>query len=129
MPPSGLDGDGNHIARIRQLLPLVRDAADDLAARLAPNDNAFSELARDLGLYRVAISASQQEIAWSVVWGRGVRLETTASAVERKIDVRLAPTLEDATHAALQSPCTLHGPGSLPPPRGVSCRSRRTGCV
>jgi hypothetical protein len=41
-PPIGIDADGNDLGRLRQQLPLVREAADDLAGRLNPNE--FSEL-------------------------------------------------------------------------------------
>jgi hypothetical protein len=50
------------------------------------------------------------EIAWGLVWGLGVRLEEAAAAAERKGIDRLAPTLEDAALAALQSLRTLHVP-------------------
>jgi hypothetical protein len=109
-PPPSLDSTGNHVTRIRQLLPLVRNAADDLAVRLGPNGNTFPELVRDLDHYRAAIGISETEIDWAVVWGYGVRLETSASATERNIDLRLEPALEDAALAALQSLRRLHGP-------------------
>jgi hypothetical protein len=90
-------------------LPLVREAVEDLAARIGPNDNAFPELARILARYRSAIASSEQAISWGLVWGLGVRLEETAAAAERQID-RLTPALEDAAHAALQAWRTLHAP-------------------
>jgi hypothetical protein len=107
---STLDAGGNDIRRIRQLLPLVRQSADDLAARLNPNDNAYTELARDITQYRNAISRRELEIAWGLVWGLGVRLEEAAAAAEREISNRLAPALEDAELAALQSLRALHAP-------------------
>ena len=104
------DADGNDIRRIRQLLPLVRETADDLAARINHESNAFSELARILQRYREAISQQEAEISWGLVWGFGLRLEDTAEATERSISNRLGPTLEDAALAALQSLRTLHAP-------------------
>ncbi|MSO99441.1 MAG: tetratricopeptide repeat protein [Acetobacteraceae bacterium] len=109
-PPSSIDADGNDTRRIRQLLPLVRDAVNDLAAGLKPNDNAYPELARDVTYYRGALSNAEPEIAWGLVWGLGVRLEEAAAAAERKIGDQLAPPLEDSTLAALQSLRSLHAP-------------------
>ena len=108
-PPPELDAAGNNLRRIGELLPLVREVAEDLAARVNPNDNAFPELARILARYRSAIASNEQAIAWGLVWGLGVRLEETAAAAERQID-RLDPTLEDTAHAALQAWRTLHAP-------------------
>ena len=100
--PSALDACGNDIRRIRQFLPLVRQSADDLAARLNPSDNAFTELVRDIAQYRTAISPPESEIAWGLVWGVGVRLEETAAAAEREISNRLAPALEDTGSSAIR---------------------------
>lgn len=108
-PPPELDAAGNNLRRIGELLPLVREAIEDLAARIGPNPNAFPELARILTRYRSALASGEQAISWGLVWGLGVRLEETAAAAERQID-RLAPALEDAAHAALQAWRTLHAP-------------------
>jgi hypothetical protein len=109
-PASTLDAGGNDIRRIRQFLPLVRQSADDFAARLNSSDNAFTELVRDITQYRTTISPPESEIAWGLVWGLGVRLEETAAAAEREISNRLTPALEDTTLAALQSLRALHAP-------------------
>ncbi len=107
-PPTEIDADGNHIARIRQLLPLVRRAADDLAGHLNPN--AFPELARDVAAYRAAISDDELAIAWGTLYGLGVMLENSAEAARRQIEDRLRPPLEDPAQSALGSVVTLHGP-------------------
>ena len=109
-PPTEIDAKGNYVPRIQQLLPLVRLAADDLAAWLNPKDNAFSELARDLQRYREAIAGAGLDLPWGLIWGLGVRLEEAAAAAERAIIDRTAPSLEDAALAALQSLRTLHAP-------------------
>jgi hypothetical protein len=109
-PASALDPIGNDIRRIHQLLPLVKQSAEDLAARLNPNDNAFSELARDTIRYLSEISKAEEEIVWGLIWGLGVRLEQKAAAAERDIANRLVPALEDAALAALQELRTLHAP-------------------
>jgi hypothetical protein len=107
-PPAEIDTLGNNIARIRQLLPLVRRAADDLAGHLNPN--AFPELARDVADYRRAVAAEEKPIAWGTVFGLGVMLENAGTAARRKIEDRLQPPLEDAAQSALDSLLTLHGP-------------------
>ncbi len=109
-PASAVTVTDNDIRRIRQFLPLVRQSADDLSARLNSNDNAFTELVRDLAQYHSAISRAESEIDWGLVWGFGVLLEETAAAAERQISNRLAPVLEDADLAALQSLRALHAP-------------------
>jgi hypothetical protein len=107
-PPSEIDTVGNNIARIRQLLPLARRAADDLVGHLNPN--AFPELARDVADYRAALAAEDELISWGTVFGLGVILESAGAAAHRKIEDRLQPPLEDAAQSALDSLLTLHGP-------------------
>jgi hypothetical protein len=105
---SDIDAAGNNLGRLRQQLPLVREAADDLAGRLNPN--AFPELVRNLASYRAAIEGEPEGIAWGVVFGRGVRLDNSAAAARRQIEDRLQPLLEDAAQEALDSVLMLHGP-------------------
>lgn len=105
---NGIGASGNDIRRINQLLPLVWQSAEDLVARISLSDNAFPELARDIAQYREAISAPIPDIPWGFVWGIGVRLEEAAAAAEREGVDRLAPSLEDASLAALQALRTLH---------------------
>jgi hypothetical protein len=106
--PSEIDAEGNHIGRIRQLLPLVRRAAEELAPHLT--SNAFPELARNVAEYSAAIAGDEYEIPWGLVFGLGVMLENSADAARRKIEDRLLPSLEDAAQSALESLRTLHGP-------------------
>jgi hypothetical protein len=105
---SEIDVGGNNLSRLRQQLPLVREAADDLASRLNPN--AFPELARNIVAYRAALAGEPEAIAWGVVFARGVRLDNAASAARRQVEDRLQPPLEDAAQEALESVFTLHGP-------------------
>lgn len=105
--PSEIDASGNNLGRIRQLLPLVRRAADDLSGHLNPN--VFRELARDVGDYRAAI-VDENSIAWGTLFGLGVMIENAASAAERHLDAPMWPRLEDTAKAALDSLLTLHGP-------------------
>ena len=107
--PPDIDSAGNDVARLKSLLPLVRETADDLAALLGSKGNAFPELTRSLKAYRVAV-ADPMPNAWGLIWGLGVRLEQTASAAERMIADRMGPELEDAPFAALQTLRTLHTP-------------------
>ena len=107
--PSDLDGAGNDVSRIEQILPLVRQAADDLATQVECS-NAFPGLKRDLAGYRGVIARTTAEISWGLVWGLGVRLEQAAAAAEREIADRLAPSLEDGALSALLSLRVLHGP-------------------
>lgn len=108
--PSAIDVGGNDTRRTQQLLPLVREAADDLAALLTSKSNAFIELSRVLTQYRAAISESASNTPWGLIWGLGVRLEETAAATERKIVDRIEPEMDDAPLAALQALRTLHAP-------------------
>jgi peptidoglycan hydrolase-like protein with peptidoglycan-binding domain len=105
-PPTQLDAAGNDIGRIRQFLPLVRRAADDLAAVLNPNQ--FDVLSRNVADYRRAIDGDASEIAWGIVFGLGLRLANAANSAQRQIEDRLLPTLEDPAQEALQSLNVLH---------------------
>ena len=107
-PPAELDADGNNLARIRQLLPVVRQAAADLAGHLNPNTQ--PELSRNLTAYRTAIAGEPETIAWGLVFGLGLRLENAAVAASREIEDRLQPPLEDAAQEALDTILALHGP-------------------
>jgi hypothetical protein len=107
-PPSELDVSGNNVPRIKQLLPLVRRAVDDLFGNL--NRNTFPELSRDVAQYREAIAGEEDKIAWGTVFGLGVMLENAADAAQRQIADRNLPSLEDAEQAALETVLTLHGP-------------------
>jgi len=106
-PPSEPNAAGNDIGRVRQFLPLVRRAADDLAAALNPNQ--FTALTRNLADYRSVIARDASEIPWGLVFGLGVRLANAADAAQRQIDDRVLPALEDPAQEALQSLNVLHG--------------------
>ena len=106
-PATDFDADGNNIRRIRQLLPPVRQAAEDLANALV-GTNAFADLARDLEAYRKAIAGEPETIEWGLVWGLGVTVEATADAVARDQPSRLRDALEDNAHAALETLRTRH---------------------
>lgn len=107
-PPGEIDAAGNNMARIGQLLPVVRQAAGDLAGHLNPN--AQPEISRIVGDYRAATAGEPQRIAWGTVFGLGVRLENAAAASRREIADRLRDPLEDAPQEALDSLLALHGP-------------------
>jgi hypothetical protein len=107
--PSEIDAAGNNIGRIRELLPLVRRAAERLARHLG-STNAYTELAYDVAEYRAAIGSDGEPVAWGVVFGAGVLLENAAVAANRQIENRIWPPLEDAAQADLDSLLTLHGP-------------------
>jgi hypothetical protein len=107
-PPAEIGADSNNLGCIRQQLPLVRQAADDLAGHLNPN--AQPEIVRNLADYRTAIASEPETIAWGVVFGLGVRLDNAAAAARRKVEDRLQPPLEDAAQEALDTVLTLHGP-------------------
>src|SRR6266851_5223497 len=107
-PPGEIDAAGNNMARIGNLLPVVRQAAGDLAGHLNPNTQ--PEISRIVGDYRAAIAGESERIAWGTVFGLGVRLENAAAASRREIADRLHDPLEDAAQEALDSLLTLHGP-------------------
>lgn len=109
VPPTDLDQDGNNTKRIDDLLPLARQAADALCARIGPDHNTFGDLGRLLAQYRSAIAPGDRPISWGYVWGLGLTLEDMAAAVERPIE-RMQDALEDTDHAALQTLRRLHGP-------------------
>jgi hypothetical protein len=103
-----VDAVGNNLVRIRDLLPLVRHCADDLAGHLNPN--AYPELTRNVADYRAAIAGDDTPIAWGLVFGLGVMLENSAEAARRRIENMLQPPLEDVAQSALDSLLELHGP-------------------
>ncbi len=121
-PPSDIDAEGNNIRRIRQFLPLVREAAEDLALAVGQT-NAFPELTRDLHSYRNAIAGEPETIAWGTVWMLGVRLEATADAVAREQPDRLRPEMEDDAHAALNALVRQHGPLILSTAEGLELQA------
>ena len=100
-PPAEIDADGNNLARIHNLLPVVRQAAADLAGHLNPNTQ--PEISRTLGAYRAAIAGEPETIAWGIVFGLGLRLDNAAAAARREIQDRLQPPLEDAAQEALDT--------------------------
>ena len=105
-PATDFDADGNNVRRIRQTLPFLRQAAEDLAAALA-GTNAFPDVTRDLRHYQTAIAEEPESIDWGSVWCLGVRLEATADAVGRRLDDRMRPAMEDDAQAALNALVTL----------------------
>ncbi len=107
-PLGEIDAAGNNMARIGNLLPVVRQTAGDLAGHLNPNTQ--PEISRIVGDYRAAIAGETQTIAWGTLFGLGVRLENAAAASRRDIADRLRDPLEDAPQEALDSLLTLHGP-------------------
>lgn len=107
-PPTSFDAAGNDSRLIRDILPLVRQAADELDAGLNSSHNAYPELGRVVGAYKRSIEGSQESMRWSYVWGLGVRLEAAQEAAKRDMDARLTPPLEDASYAALQALIPLH---------------------
>jgi len=121
--PSELDADKNNVGRIRQLLPLVRQAISDISVRLK-SSNAFSELARDVIQYGDEISLPESDVSWGLIWGLGVRLEEAIVASERKILGRFEPEFEDGVQAALQSWRSLHHPMIMATAEGVDLQSQ-----
>jgi hypothetical protein len=105
-PPAEIDVEGNNVARIREFLPQVRQAAADLAGHLNPNIH--PELARNLASYRAALGAEGEIVAWGTLFGFGVRLDNAAEAAQREME-RLQEPLEDPGQEALASLLTLHG--------------------
>jgi hypothetical protein len=120
-PPAELDADGNNLRRLREQLPEVREAADDLAGLL--NRNECPELVRNLARYRASLEGEPETIAWGVVYSRGIRLDNAAAAVRRQIEDRLQPPLEDAAQEALDSLLSLHGPMILATAEGRALMS------
>ena len=107
-PPAEIDAEGNNLARIRQLLPPIRQAAADLAGNLNPNIH--PELARIVAQYQEALGSESEAVPWGLLFGLGVRLQNAASAAGRDILDRMREPLEDAVQEALDSVLTLHGP-------------------
>ena len=108
LAPAEVDAEGNNFARIRQLLPPIRQAAADLAGNLNPNIH--PELARIVAQYQVVLESESEAIPWGLLFGLGVRLQNAASAAGRNILDRMREPLEDAVQEALDSVLTLHGP-------------------
>jgi hypothetical protein len=107
-PPAEIDAEGNNLARIRQLLPPIRQAAADLAGNLNPNIH--PELARIVTQYQEALGSESEVVPWGLLFGLGVRFQNAASAAGRDILDRMREPLEDAVQEALDSVLTLHGP-------------------
>ena len=110
MPIARLDQQGNDLRRINQLLPLIRECAEDFGNNSGSLGNQHPSIVRDVSRYLQAISTETAEIDWGMVWGLGVRLEAATAAAERRMGERLAPELEDEPLTALQSLRNLHAP-------------------
>ncbi len=104
------DEAGNDIARINMLLPVVRRSVEDAFNNVVGSGNEFPELFRDVVDYRSCVSMAPHQLQWGLLWGLGVRIDNAVFAAERKQVGLLAPPLEDAALAALQSLRMLHGP-------------------
>lgn len=110
IPITSIDQSGNDLRRISQLLPIIRECVDDFLANSESLGNQHPNLVRDMRRYKQLISINVESIEWGIVWGVGVKIERSATAVERRIADRLAPELEDERLTALQSIRNLHAP-------------------
>lgn len=109
-PAANIDQSGNDLNRINQLLPLIRECADEFLATSGSLGNQYPTLFRDVGRYKQLILKKVELIEWGTLWGIGVKLETSTASAERKVADRLAPELEDEPLTALQSLRNLHAP-------------------
>lgn len=107
IPPYEADQDGNDTNRINSLLPMVRQVADALSARITPAHNHYPFLGKALADYRTAIAARNEPISWGAVWGYGLNIENYGAAAERQVGLMQDP-MEHADQAALQSLRSLH---------------------
>ncbi len=100
------DAHGNNVSRIRQLLPVLRQAISDLAGHLNPNTSRSCSGRQQL----------PRRYCWRLrsdrlgrCFGLGVRLENAMTVARREIANRLQEPLEDAAQEAIDSALTLHG--------------------
>lgn len=115
--PANIDADGNNIARLQSLKPLLVDVVKILDDSINPNQH--PQLKDLIETYYDLIDRDLQEIPFAQLFGVGLRLENAANAANRKISDRELPELEDHAKEALDSVMALHGPFILASKEGA----------
>lgn len=109
MPPEALDREGNNVARLRQLHPVLRDLARNLAERLGKGNIPHAQLATRIAEYRRQIDQELDQINFTLLYVEGVRLANAQKAAIEKVAEHELPPLEETDQEALETLLQVHG--------------------
>lgn len=93
-PPKALDRQGNHVARLREYHPLMRDLASELVKELGTGNSPHHRLGTRLEAYRKLIDQDLECVNFAKLCAEGVRLanaDKAAIAAIAAIDDKLPP--------------------------------------
>ncbi|MGR4844992.1 hypothetical protein ACIPSK_20640 [Rhizobium sp. LARHSG275] len=108
-PPDELDPAKNNIARLRSLLPMLRQQVRE-ALELFGGNQPFPQIYAMIHEYGTALESAPELLDYNVLAGYGLLLANAESAALRNVRDRLSPEMEDGELAALRSILDLHGP-------------------
>ena len=130
-PPEALDKDGNNVARLRKIHPELRNIAGQLASALLEGNQAHSELYQHVESYRLMLEQNLEDIDFSMLYIRGLRLENAERAAMAQIEAGALNLFSPRVHEAIRTALRLHGPFMLATKEGIELisagdRYRRT---
>jgi hypothetical protein len=109
VPPEALDRNGNNVARLRQLHPILRDLARELAEALGAGNIPHANLAARIGEYRKQVDQSLDKIDFALLYVEGLRLANAEKAAIEKIAEGELPPFGETDREALDTLLGLHG--------------------
>ena len=120
-PPEALDRQGNNVARLRALHPVLRELAGDLIEALSRVGNtAHVSLQRLVTTYAALIDQPLERADFARLHAGGVRLANAAQATARAILEDELPPLGLEAQEALDSLLSLHGTFMLSTIEGIA---------
>ncbi len=110
-PPEALDRQGNNVARLRTLHPILRDLSQNLVEAIASGDAPHAYLRDRAAAYKKIVDQALDAIDFSLLHVEGVRLANADKATAEKIAERHSnlPPLETAAREILDTLLQLHG--------------------
>jgi hypothetical protein len=109
VPPEALDRNGNNVARLRQLHPILRDLARELAEALGAGNIPHANLAARIGEYRKQVDQSLDKIDFAILYVEGLRLANAEKSAIEKIAEGELPSFRETDREALDTLLGLHG--------------------
>ena len=109
-PPGDLDRQGNNIARLRALHPVLRDMARDLVAALSAGNAPHGYLRARAEAYGALLDPGLEAMNFSRLYAEGVRLATAGHATAAEIAKDELPSLSLEAQEIFDSLLRLHGP-------------------
>jgi Leucine-rich repeat (LRR) protein len=108
--PSGdLDQEGNNVARLRELHPLLLDLTRSLIEALGQGNIPHGYLRERVQDYQAVLSVDVEALQFGRLFGVGVRLQNAAAITIARVSEGELPPLDTFTREALDSVQDLHG--------------------